>query len=101
MRLGDLDFEVSRLAEGRISSPLKGLGQAEIDPLGAKGKKRNLTRDMAIYGLRKAGIFTNQEIGRVFGVGYTAVTEAAKRAETYLSRSENDGMRERIRKIDF
>ena len=67
----------------------------------AAGKKRNLTRDMAIYALRQAGIFTNQEIGRVFGVGYTAVTEATKRAEVYLSRNENDEMRERIRNIDF
>ena len=84
-----------------LKKVLMGLGKTEIESLRAKGKKRNLTRDMAIYALRQAGIFTNREIGRVFGVGYTAVTEAAKRAEVYLSRSENVGMREKIKKIDF
>jgi hypothetical protein len=87
--------------EDVLKKVLKELGQAEIDPLLATGRKRNITRDMAIYALRQAGIFTNQEIGRVFRVGYTAVTEAAKRAETYLSRNDNDEMRERIKKIDF
>ena len=91
----------ARAIEEVLAKVLKGLGQTEIDPLRAKGKKRNLTRDMAIYALRQAGIFTNQEIGRVFGVGYTAVTEATKRAEGYLSRNKNDGMRERIQEIDF
>ncbi len=84
-----------------LKKVLKGLGQTEIAPLLAARKKRNLTRDVTIYALRQAGIFTNQEIGRVFGVGYTAVTEAAKRAVAYLSRDGNDEMRERIRKIDF
>ena len=98
--------QIRRMLQARdieevLAKVLKGLGQTEIDPLRAKGKKRNLTRDMAIYALRQAGIFTNQEIGRVFGVGYTAVTEATKRAEGYLSRNENDGMRERIQEIDF
>jgi hypothetical protein len=82
-----------------LKKVLKKLGQAEFDPLRATGKKKNQTRDMAIYALKQAGIFTNQEIGRVFGVGYTAVTEAAKRAEACLSR--NDEMRERMQKIDF
>ncbi len=98
--------QIRRMLEARdieevLKKVLKGLGQTEIDPLLAAGKKRNLTRDMAIYTLRQAGIFTNQEIGRVFGVGYTAVTEATKRAEAYLSHNGNDEMRERIRKIDF
>ncbi len=98
--------QIRRMLEARdigevLKEVLKGLGQTEIDPLLAAGKKRNLTRDMAIYALKQAGIFTNQEIGRVFGVGYTAVTEAAKRGEAYLSQNGNDEMRERIRKIDF
>jgi REP element-mobilizing transposase RayT len=98
--------QIRRMLEARdieevLKKVLKGLGQSDIAPLLASGKTRNLTRDMAIYSLRKAGIFTNQEIGRVFGVGYTAVTEAAKRAEAYLSRNGNNEMRERIQKIDF
>jgi len=98
--------QIRRMLEARdieevLKKVLKGLGQSEIDPLLTRGKKRNLTRDMAIYSLRQAGIFTNQEIGRVFGVGYTAVTEATKRAEIYLSRNDNSEMRERIREIDF
>jgi putative transposase len=98
--------QIRRMLEARdikevLKKVLKGLGQAEIDPLLTAGKKRNLTRDVAIYALRQAGIFTNQEIGRVFGVGYTAVTEAAKRAGAYLSRNGNDEMRQRVRRIDF
>jgi hypothetical protein len=94
--------QIRRMLEAReiekvLKKVLKGLGQTETDPLLVSGKKRNLTRDMAIYALRQAGIFTNQEIGRVFGVGYTAVTEAAKRGEAYL----DNEMRERIRNIDF
>ncbi len=91
----------ARNIEEVLKKVLKELEQAEIDPLLATGKKRNLPRDMAIYALRQGGIFTNQEIGRVFGVGYTAVTEAAKRAEAYLSRNDNEEIREWIQKIDF
>ncbi len=98
--------QIRRMLQARdirvaLRKVLKELGQTEMDALRAKGKKRNLTRDMAVYALRQTGIFTNPEIGRVFGVGYTAVCEAAKRAEAYLSLNENDGMRERIQKIDF
>jgi hypothetical protein len=98
--------QIRRMLQARdieevLRKVMKELGQTEMDPLRVVGKKRNLARDMAVYALRQAGIFTNQEIGRVFGVGYTAVTEAAKRVEAYLSCSENDGIRERVRKIDF
>ena len=98
--------QIRRMLQARdieevLRKVMKELGQTEMDPLRVAGKKRNLTRDMAVYALRQAGIFTNQEIGRVFGVGYTAVTEAAKRAEAYLSRNDNAELRERIRKIDF
>jgi putative transposase len=98
--------QIRRILQARdieevLRKVMKELGQTEMDPLRVAGKKRNLTRDMAVYALRQAGIFTNQEIGRVFGVGYTAVTEAAKRAEAYLSRNDNAELREQIRKIDF
>lgn len=98
--------QIRRMLQARdieevLKKVIKEIGQTEVEPLRVAGRKRNLTRDLAVYALRQAGIFTNQEIGRVFGVGYTAVTEAARRAEAYLTRNDNDEMRERIRKIDF
>ena len=41
-------------------------------------------RDVAIHVLYESGVYRNKEIGSVFGVGYTAITEAAKRGRGYL-----------------
>ncbi len=41
-------------------------------------------RDLAIYCLSHLGLFTNQEIGRQFGVGYTSISGALRRAEDYI-----------------
>ncbi len=41
-------------------------------------------RNLAIYILCHLGIYPHREIGRVFGVGYTSITEAVKRAEGYM-----------------
>jgi DNA-binding MarR family transcriptional regulator len=41
-----------------------------------------------MYALNRMNICTNKEIGDVFGVGYTAVTEAVKRAEGYLEKNK-------------
>ena len=38
-----------------------------------------------MYVLYQFGVYRNQEIGYVFGVGYTAVTGAVKRSERYLA----------------
>jgi hypothetical protein len=39
------------------------------------------------------GVYLNEEIGKVFGVGYTAVPEAVKRGPEYLG---SDGQLERV-----
>ena len=45
-------------------------------------------RDLAIYILANLGAFTHKEIGSKFGVGYTSVTGALKRAENYMEAEE-------------
>ena len=52
--------------------------------LGSPGRKSRPNRDIAMYVLAHLGVFNNTEIGELFGVGYTAVTEAIKRARSYL-----------------
>ncbi|MCK4487457.1 MAG: hypothetical protein KAU38_11945 [Desulfobacterales bacterium] len=42
-------------------------------------------RDLAIYVLCYLGVFTHQEIGRHFGVGYTSISGSLKRVEGYMS----------------
>lgn len=49
-------------------------------------KYRCQNRDVAIYILYQLGVYRNEEIGEVFGVGYTAVTGAVKRALAYLNK---------------
>ena len=47
--------------------------------------------------LSNLGVYTNSQIGEAFGVGYTAVTGAAKRGERYL---QNDGrLKKTVEKI--
>jgi len=50
-------------------------------------RKRPL-RDVTIYLITLMGAYTNVEIGKVFGVGYTAVTGSAKRGEYYLLKNK-------------
>ena len=47
-------------------------------------KHRCLNRDVAVYILYQLGVYQNEEIGKAFGVGYTAVTGAVKRGYEYL-----------------
>jgi chromosomal replication initiation ATPase DnaA len=55
------------------------------------------TRDLAPCILAHLGTVTNKAIGEIFGVGYTAVTEAVKRAEFLLS--HNEKLKERVNRI--
>ncbi len=41
-------------------------------------------RDVAIHIVYELGVYRNEDIGRIFGVGYTAISEAAKRGRRYL-----------------
>ncbi|NWG04706.1 MAG: transposase [Syntrophaceae bacterium] len=50
-------------------------------------KYRYTNRDVAIYILYQLGVYRNEEIGEVFGIGYTAVTGAVKRAMAYLNKN--------------
>jgi hypothetical protein len=41
-------------------------------------RSRSPLRDVAVHILYELGVYRNEEIGSVFGVGYTAISEAAK-----------------------
>jgi REP element-mobilizing transposase RayT len=77
------------LLRGRNIRPLaleilERLGEKAPDTILDFRKRRSLNRDLAIYILYQRGIYRNEEIGEVFGVGYTAVSEAAKRGREYV-----------------
>ncbi|MBE9573293.1 MAG: transposase [Proteobacteria bacterium] len=95
--------QVRSLLKGRDIRPiafhvLRSLGDKEPDSvMVSRRRTRRPNRDIAIYILSYLGIYTNKVIGEVFGVGYTAVTEAYKRGERYL---EEDGqLRETVQRI--
>ena len=72
---------------------LKGLGEKDPESVLKVRKYRCQNRDFAIYVLYQLGVYLNKEIGKVFGVGYTAVPGAVKRGQEYLS---SDGQLERL-----
>ncbi len=63
---------------------LRALGEENPHFLLRARRLRSKSRDMAIYILHRTGIYRNEEIGKVFGVGYTAVSEAVKRGKKYF-----------------
>jgi putative transposase len=63
---------------------LERLGEKTPDKILDLRKRHSLSRDLAIYLLYQLGVYRNEEIGEVFGVGYTAISEAAKRGREYL-----------------
>ncbi len=65
---------------------LEGLGEKEPESVLSVRKYRCCNRDVTIYILYQLGVYRNQEIGDVFGVGYTAVSGAVKRARAYLEK---------------
>ena len=60
-------------------------------------KHRCWNRDVAIYVLYQLGVYLNGEIGKVFGVGYTAIPGAVKRGEEYVK--SNGRIERAVRKI--
>ncbi len=54
-------------------------------------------RDLAIFILCHLGFSSHQEIAGVFGVGYTAITGALKRAEEHMGASKK--MKRRVEKV--
>ena len=74
------------------------LGEKDPDSvMSSRRRTRRPSRDITIYILRCLGVYTNKRIGEAFGVGYTAVSEAAKRGERYAE--ENERLREIVEKI--
>lgn len=63
---------------------LERLGEKVPDKILGYRKRHSLNRDLAIYVLYQRGVYRNEEIGEVFGIGYTAVSEAVKRGREYL-----------------
>lgn len=64
---------------------LKDLGEKYPEVLlTSMRKQKRPNRDIAIYIMAHLGIYTNKEIGEIFGVGYTAITGSVKRGEQYL-----------------
>lgn len=51
-----------------------------------------MNQDLAIYALYQLGVYRNEEIGRLFGVRYTAVTAVLNRAPNYLREDSRDEM---------
>ena len=79
----------SKAIKGVALEILDNLGERDPDlVLGSRKRKSCLNRDIAMYILSHLGRFTNKEIGEVFGVGYTAVTEAIKRSSLYLGKDK-------------
>ena len=72
---------------------LKGLGEKGPESVLKVRKYRCQSRDVAIYILFQFGVYLNKEIGKVFGVGYTAVPGAVKRGQEYL---RSDGQLEKV-----
>jgi hypothetical protein len=52
-------------------------------------RKRSFLRDLTVHVLYESGVYRNKDIGSVFGVGYTAISEAAKRGREYLAADKN------------
>lgn len=67
---------------------LRRLGEKDPELLLQVRRPRSLNRNLGIYILYQLGVYRNEEIGRVFGVGYTAVTAAVNR----VRRSFKDDM---------
>ena len=77
---------------------LTGLGEEDPDSvMSSRRRTRRPSRDITIYILSCLGVYTNKRIGEAFGVGYTAVSGAAKRGERYVE--ENERLKEIVEKI--
>lgn len=68
-----------------IKEVFSGLGVEDPAPfLKPLRRQKRPNRDLVIYILCHLGLFTNQEIGCEFGVGYTSIPGALKRAQSYI-----------------
>src|SRR4030042_2209992 len=74
----------NRVIQSVVFKILEHLGEKDPDAVLNSKRKRRPKRDVAIYILYQLGQYRNEEIGKVFGVGYTAVTGAVRRGQEYL-----------------
>ncbi|MBI5969518.1 MAG: transposase [Deltaproteobacteria bacterium] len=70
---------------------LKRLGEKDPSSVLKARRRYFANRDVAITILYQLGIYRNEEIGRVFGVGYTAIPGAVKRGREYIRSNERLG----------
>jgi hypothetical protein len=73
------------------------LGEKDPKSMLKVRKYRYQNRDVAIYILYQLGVYRNEDIGEVFGIGYTAIPGAVKRALAYLNK--NSGLKKMATKI--
>jgi REP element-mobilizing transposase RayT len=75
---------------GIVERVFKGLGVSDPKPLLKPiRREKRPKRDLAIYITCCLGLFSHQEIGQVFGVGYTTITGALNRAREYVNSDKN------------
>ncbi|GBE05854.1 chromosomal replication initiation protein [bacterium BMS3Abin10] len=87
------DISCKRVIE-EVAKRLR-LSEQEIRSVGKRG---NFARKITFYLLRKLTDISNEEIGRYFGVGYTAVSQGASRARKELV--ANRKYRKVVRELD-
>ena len=77
------DFDCNRFLE-LIGRMVERIGERDPAATLKLHRRRSFLRDVAVHILYELGIYRNQDIGKVFGIGYTAVSEAAKRGRMVL-----------------
>ena len=80
---------------------LKRLGEKDPNSALRARWRRHQNRDLAIYALYQLGVYRNEEIGKVFSVGYTAVREAVKRLQSDLCSNKELSEKVQQLKIDI
>ena len=70
--------------QGLARTILQRLGEEHPDSVLNARRRRCSNRDVAIYILYQLGVYRNEEIGKIFGVGYTAITGAVKRGQAHI-----------------
>ena len=70
-----------------VLAVLERLGEQDPGALLGARRVRSGNRDLAVYVLYQLGVYRNEEVRRVFGVGYTALMAAVKRGRKYLKES--------------
>ena len=66
---------------------LEKLGERDPESVFNVHKYKFQSRDLGIYILHQLGVYRNEEIGRVFGVEYTAIPGAVRRGREYMEKN--------------